>query len=58
MDTPEAALQGQLAATGNQPYTALDLGKKNWKLALSDGVRAPGHYTVPLVMRPRFLSPS
>ena len=38
--------QGKHAETASELYVALELGEKNWKLSLGDGVRGPSRYTV------------
>ena len=46
MNAPGAA-QGKHTGETNALYMAFELGEENWKLALSDGLRAPSRYTVP-----------
>jgi transposase len=40
------ALQGKHTVEASALYMAFELGEKNWKLALGDGVRSPSRYTV------------
>ena len=42
----EQALQGKPTVKASELYMAFELGEKNWKLALGDGVRSPSRYTV------------
>ena len=46
MDTLEKALQGTDTANTCRLFVAFELGEKNWKLSLGDGVRAPSRCTV------------
>src|ERR1700730_18199004 len=46
MNASGTALQGKHTAEANELYMAFELGEKNWKLALGDGVRSPSRYTV------------
>jgi transposase len=45
MNAPGAA-RGKHTGETRELYMAFELGEKNWKLALSDGARAPSRYTV------------
>lgn len=45
MNAPGAA-QGKHTGETSALYMAFELGEENWKLALSDGMRAPSHYTL------------
>ena len=45
MNAPGAA-QGKHTGEARALYMAFELGEENWKLALSDGVRAPSRYTL------------
>jgi transposase len=45
MNEPGAA-QGKHTGETSALYMAFELGEENRKLAMSDGVRAPSHYTV------------
>jgi transposase len=40
------ALQGKHTVEASELYMAFELGEKNWKLSLGDGVRGPSRYTV------------
>jgi hypothetical protein len=40
------ALQGKHTVEASELYMAFELGEKNWKLSLGDGVRSPSRYTV------------
>ena len=46
MNTPDMALHGQGTTITGRMYVAFELGDRNWKLSLGDGVRAPSRYTV------------
>ncbi|KVX73653.1 IS110 family transposase [Burkholderia ubonensis] len=46
MDAPDTALHGQDMPVVGRLYMAFELGEKNWKLSLGDGVRGPSHCTV------------
>ena len=46
MKASGTALRGKHTATASKLYMAFELGEKNWKLALGDGVRAPSRYSV------------
>jgi len=46
MNASGTALQGKHTVEASELYTAFELGEKNWKLALGDGVRSPSRYTV------------
>lgn len=46
MNASGTALQGKHTAEASELYMAFELSEKNWKLALSDGVRSPSRYTV------------
>ncbi len=46
MNATGTTLQGKLTAEASELYMAFELGEKNWKLALGDGVRSPSRYTV------------
>jgi transposase len=46
MNASGTALQGKHTAEASALYMAFELGEKNWKLALGDGVRSPSRYTV------------
>ena len=46
MHASGTALQGKHTAEANELYMAFELGEKNWKLSLGDGVRSPSRYTV------------
>jgi len=46
MNASGTALQEKHTAEASALYMAFELGEKNWKLALSDGVRSPSRYTV------------
>ena len=46
MNASGTALQGKHTAEASELYMAFELGEKNWKLALGDGVRSPSRYTV------------
>jgi len=46
MNASGTALQGKHTVEASKLYMAFELGEKNWKLALSDGVRSPSRYTV------------
>jgi transposase len=45
MNAPGAA-RGKHTGETNTLYMAFELGEENWKLALSDGLRAPSRYTL------------
>jgi transposase len=45
MNAPGAA-QGKHTEEANALYMAFELGEENWKLAMSDGARAPSHYAL------------
>ena len=40
------AAQGKHTGETSALYMAFELGEENWKLALSDGERAPSRYTL------------
>jgi len=46
MNASATALRGKHTATPSELYMAFELGEKNWKLALGDGVRGPSRYSV------------
>src|SRR5271167_3307947 len=46
MNASGTALHGKHTAEASQLHMAFELGEKNWKLALGDGVRSPSRYTV------------
>jgi transposase len=46
MNASGTALQGKHTVEASELYMAFELGEKNWKLSLGDGVRSPSHYTV------------
>ena len=46
MNAPETALQGKHTVTTAVLYIAFELSDRKWKLALSDGLRAPSRHTV------------
>jgi transposase len=46
MNASGTALQGKHTVEASELYMAFELGEKNWKLALGDGVRSPSRYTV------------
>jgi transposase len=46
MNASGTALQGKHTVEASALYMAFELGEKNWKLALGDGVRSPSRYTV------------
>lgn len=46
MDAPERTLQAQETEITFRLFVAFELGEKNWKLSLGDGVRAPSRCTV------------
>jgi len=46
MDAPETTLHGKDTGAAGQLYMAMELGDKKWQLVLSDGKRAPSHFTV------------
>lgn len=46
MNASGTTLQGKHTAEASALYMAFELGEKNWKLALGDGVRSPSRYTV------------
>jgi transposase len=46
MNASETALQQEHTGEARELYMALELGEKNWKLALSDGARSPSRHTV------------
>ncbi|TDF92712.1 IS110 family transposase, partial [Paraburkholderia guartelaensis] len=46
MDAPERTLHAQDTAITCRLFVAFELGEKNWKLSLGDGVRAPSRCTV------------
>ena len=46
MNASGTALRGKHTARASELYMAFELGEKNWKLALGDGVRAPSRYSV------------
>jgi transposase len=46
MNVPETALQGKHTVASTVLYIAFELSDRKWKLALSDGTRAPSQHTV------------
>ena len=46
MNASGTALQGKHTVEASALYMAFELGEKNWKLALGDGVCSPSRYTV------------
>ena len=46
MNATGTALQGKHTVEASELYKPFQLSEKNWKLALSDGVRSPSRYTV------------
>jgi hypothetical protein len=46
MDAPRTALHGQDTTIIGSLYVAFELGDRNWRLSLGDGVRAPSRCTV------------
>ena len=46
MNASGTALQGKHTVEASELYMAFELGEKNWKLSLGDGVRSPSRYTV------------
>jgi transposase len=46
MNASGTALQGKHTVEASALYMAFELGEKNWKLSLGDGVRSPSRYTV------------
>src|ERR1700680_4354708 len=46
MNASGTTLHGKHTAEASELYMAFELGEKNWKLALGDGVRSPSRYTV------------
>jgi transposase len=46
MNATGTTLQGKHTVEASELYMAFELGEKNWKLALGDGVRSPSRYTV------------
>ena len=46
MNASGTTLQGKHTVEASELYMAFELGEKNWKLALGDGVRSPSRYTV------------
>ena len=46
MNAPETALQGKHTVAATVLYIAFELSERKWKLALSDGTRAPSQHTV------------
>ncbi|WP_429557043.1 IS110 family transposase [Paraburkholderia youngii] len=46
MDAPERTLQAQETEITCRLFVAFELGEKNWKLSLGDGVRAPSRCAV------------
>ena len=58
MNAPGTALQGKDTAEASELYMAFELSDKKWKLALSDGGRAPSRYTVAPATRRRCWSAS
>jgi transposase len=46
MNATGTALQGKHTVEASELYMAFELGEKNWKLSLGDGVRGPSRYTV------------
>jgi transposase len=46
MNATGTALHGKHTAEASELYMAFELGEKNWKLALGDGVRSASRYTV------------
>jgi transposase len=53
MNAPETALQGKHTGSTDVLYMAFELAERKWKLALSDGKRAPSRYTVDAAIRPQ-----
>jgi transposase len=46
MNAPETALQGKHTVAAAVLYIAFELADRKWKLALSDGTRAPSRHTI------------
>jgi len=46
MNASRTALQRKHTGEASELYMAFELGEKNWKLALGDGVRTPSRYSV------------
>jgi len=46
MNASGTALQGKHTVEASELYMAFELGEKNWKLSLGDGVRSPSRYTL------------
>lgn len=46
MTTPETALRGEDTAVQRRLCMSMELGERQWKLALGDGVRSPSRHTV------------
>jgi transposase len=46
MNAPETAREVKNTSTAAQLYMALELSDAKWLVYLSDGARAPSHYTV------------
>jgi transposase len=46
MRVSRTALHGKHTVEASELYMAFELGEKNWKLSLGDGVRSPSRYTV------------
>ena len=46
MNASGTALRGKHTAEASELYMAFELGEKNWKVALGDGVRSPSRNTV------------
>src|SRR6266699_2788629 len=46
MNASGTALHGKHTVEACELYMAFELGEKNWKLSLGDGVRGPSRYTV------------
>jgi transposase len=46
MHASGTALHGKHTVEASELYMAFELGEKNWKLSLGDGVRSPSRYTV------------
>jgi transposase len=46
MNASGTALQEKHTVEASELYMAFELGEKNWKLSLGDGVRSPSRYTV------------
>ncbi len=55
MNAPRTALHGQDTTITGSLYVAFELGDKNWKLSLGDGVHSRAAAQWPLAIRPRSL---